>query len=410
MLGLFPPTPLKPRPIKVSITCKSRASIFPPLEFASISVESVTKYKISFANSRFSTKSFEDANFSYNWASFPVASFSIAVYMLGTFPIVSTISPSSVFCVVSEASTGNQNSLIFLWVPSAKFTIAYSASIVPVELSIFCSLKTSRPIDVIPKASSVFNSPSDTPFWSASIHTRKWFHAESLLSIIPSLFSSNSVSAWKPEIDISPFSSCTWSPNNSPPSLISPSPLRSRTKNPSSLPIQAVFSAKPFLSRSKWTPFSMVVSSIPKPPRSITSGSRGGCALPACVYSSLSGSNMVSHISSPIIPIPILSTNISAQPTGPEHAAPVTSNPPKAPPAIPPSVLIPHLPSVSLALSTSPFWYCWYAVTKVVTTSTTSAPSPNTPTTLSTAPNLTPFFIFGTERLSGVSIGIVFPV
>lgn len=162
--GFVPPTPTNSRPIKVSITCRSRASIFPPREFGLISVESVIKYKICFERNRFSTKSSDKQYFLYSTASVPVLSASIAKVISGTFPLVSTISPSPPVCVVSEVFTGNQNSLIFRSVPSAKVTIANSASIVPVAVSTFSSLVTSRLIFTTPNSFSVFNSPeSDIP-------------------------------------------------------------------------------------------------------------------------------------------------------------------------------------------------------------------------------------------------------
>ena len=112
--GFAPVTPKKSRPINVSITCKSLASTLPPREFGSISLELVRKYKISFVRYLFSIKSFEATNFSYNSDNLPVLSCSIAMYMSGTLPMVLIVSPSCVLCCVSDALTGNQNSLIFL--------------------------------------------------------------------------------------------------------------------------------------------------------------------------------------------------------------------------------------------------------------------------------------------------------
>ena len=60
-----------------------------------------------------------------------------------------------------------------------------------------------------------------------------------------------------------------------------PFPFLSNAKNPSSVPIHAVFSANPLLSRSKFTPCSSERSSMPDSPKSIMRGSRGGWALPA---------------------------------------------------------------------------------------------------------------------------------
>ena len=96
--------------------------------------------------------------------------------------------------------------------------------------------------------------------------------------MIPSEFVSNSASASKPDDDTVPSDRITWLPNNSSPLSIIPLPFRSSAKKPSSFPIHAVFSAKPLQSRSKYTPSFIVHNSIPFFPKSIISGSLGGCA------------------------------------------------------------------------------------------------------------------------------------
>ena len=79
-------------------------------------------------------------------------------------------------------------------------------------------------------------------------------------------------SASKPFFAVVPSASRVLSPKSSPPLSIVPLPFRSRQRKPSFF-VQFIFSAKPFLSRSKFAPFSFVSTLYPSPSRSRIKGS-----------------------------------------------------------------------------------------------------------------------------------------
>ena len=97
------------------------------------------------------------------------------------------------------------------------------------------------------------------------------------------MFVSNSASASNPELAGDPFFKINLSPNNSLPLSIFPLPFRSSERKASSVPIHAVFSANPLLSRSKLTPSLNEKRFMPSLPKSIISGSEGGVAFSASV-------------------------------------------------------------------------------------------------------------------------------
>ena len=98
------------------------------------------------------------------------------------------------------------------------------------------------------------------------------FKMISFSSIMPSPLPSYCASASKPFFAVVPSASRVLSPKSSPPLSIVPLPFRSRQRKPSFF-VQFIFSAKPFLSRSKFAPFSFVSTLYPSPLRSRIKGS-----------------------------------------------------------------------------------------------------------------------------------------
>ena len=103
-------------------------------------------------------------NVSYSLLKVFVLSFSIAVFIFGTIPVVLIMLPSSSVWIVSRVLKLNQNSAIFLDSPLLKATLVYSAFRFPVLVSNLLSMVGLSPIDAISRASKECNSfASDLP-------------------------------------------------------------------------------------------------------------------------------------------------------------------------------------------------------------------------------------------------------
>ena len=134
----------------------------------------------------------------------------------------------------------------------------------------------SRFRDLIPKSLRLNNSFSWLiPSWFKSRQIFNWLNSSSLASTFASLLLSKSARASNPCKAFSPFSSWVLSPNTSVPSLIIPSPFRSKTSKPSSDLTQPVATLRPSASLSKKAPFVLLcaIVSIPSPSKSKTNGS-----------------------------------------------------------------------------------------------------------------------------------------
>ena len=128
----------------------------------------------------------------------------------------------------------------------------------------------------MPASSNVINSPaSTTPLVLASRQTLTCDHAASDASNFPLPLESKSFNASNPLDAVFPDDKTVWLPNISAPLSIFPLLFKSRTKNPSFLPIQPLFSIFWLLSKSKNTlPFVLTVSIFPSPFKSTTKGER----------------------------------------------------------------------------------------------------------------------------------------
>ena len=221
-----------------------------------------------------------EAKLSTSALSSPVSSRAIALCREYTFPILfisgkaavsSEISMSSL-STVSKRSEDTQSSPTLPVVPSARVNDAAFPIVASVPVSAL-TFSQPRSIEVMPSSARVFSSPSPlVPLPSASTQMRRLPKISSFSSITPSPLPSYRARASKPFFAAVPSASRVRSPKSSPPSSTMPLPFKSRHKKPSLL-VQLIFSAKPFLSRSKLAPFSLVSMLKPSPSRSKIRGS-----------------------------------------------------------------------------------------------------------------------------------------